>query len=69
MSPDNKKLAYQEAFLEEMFENLIKLKIYKPLDFTKDDTIKTITSSLNSILEKMIVKNPSQWIWTHNRWK
>ena len=21
------------------------------------------------ILEKMILKNPSQWIWTHDRWK
>ena len=21
------------------------------------------------ILEKMILKNPDQWIWTHNRWK
>ena len=21
------------------------------------------------ILEKMIRRNPEQWIWTHNRWK
>ena len=56
-------------YIERTKTNNFKLKIYKPLDFTKDDTIKTITSSLNSILEKMIVKNPSQWIWTHNRWK
>ena len=28
-----------------------------------------ITSQLNEILEKMIARNPGQWIWTHNRWK
>ena len=28
-----------------------------------------ISIKLNLILEKMIIKNPSQWIWTHNRWK
>ena len=28
-----------------------------------------LTKKLNEILEEMIIKNPSQWIWTHNRWK
>ena len=28
-----------------------------------------ITEKLNKILEKMIIRNPNQWIWTHNRWK
>ena len=28
-----------------------------------------LTKELNKILEKMIIKNPNQWIWTHNRWK
>ena len=46
-----------------------KLKIYKPLKFSKDDTIENITLKLNKILEEMILKNPGQWIWTHNRWK
>ena len=23
----------------------------------------------NDQLENMIIKNPKQWIWTHNRWK
>ena len=27
------------------------------------------TDGLNKILEKMILSNPEQWIWTHNRWK
>ena len=31
--------------------------------------VEEITSNLNKILEKMLIKNPEQWIWTHNRWK
>ena len=34
-----------------------------------EKTIEEITLFLNSILEKMILKNPEQWIWTHDRWK
>lgn len=37
---------------------------------TKNFTNKNdLTQKLNEILEKMIIKNPKQWIWTHNRWK
>ena len=32
-------------------------------------SIKEITEHLNKILEKMILKNVDQWIWTHDRWK
>ena len=28
-----------------------------------------LTLRVNKVLEKMIVKNPNEWIWTHNRWK
>ncbi len=28
-----------------------------------------LSKKLNEILERMIIKNPNQWIWTHNRWK
>ena len=28
-----------------------------------------LTEELNKVLEKMILRNPNQWIWTHNRWK
>ncbi len=46
-----------------------KLTIHEPLEYSNDDTIEAITLNLNSILEKMILKNPQQWIWSHNRWK
>jgi Kdo2-lipid IVA lauroyltransferase/acyltransferase len=28
-----------------------------------------LTKELNRVLEEMIINNPNQWIWTHNRWK
>ena len=31
--------------------------------------IKNITLKINQVMEKMIIKNPKQWIWSHNRWK
>tara|TARA_B100001057_G_scaffold401180_1_gene412598 strand:- start:4109 stop:4963 length:855 start_codon:yes stop_codon:yes gene_type:complete len=46
-----------------------RLKVYKPLVFKNEDSIDTITYRLNKTLEEMIIKNPDQWIWTHNRWK
>ena len=57
------------VYIERKKDNDFRLKIFKPLTFTNNETIESITLSLNSILEKMIISNPSQWIWTHNRWK
>ena len=34
----------------------------------KQDT-KDISLKINSVIENMILNNPSQWIWSHNRWK
>ena len=31
--------------------------------------VKNITLKINEIIEKMIVENPDQWLWSHNRWK
>jgi len=45
------------------------LTIHEPLEYSSDETIESITLNLNSLLEKMILKNPDQWIWSHNRWK
>ncbi|MDA8701976.1 lysophospholipid acyltransferase family protein, partial [Candidatus Pelagibacter bacterium] len=56
-------------YIERLKENNFKIKIYKPLEFYKNDNIETITIKLNKILEEMILKNPEQWIWTHDRWK
>ncbi len=57
------------VYIERINTNNFKLKIFNPLIFSKNDTIEKITLKLNLLLEEMIVKNPDQWIWTHNRWK
>jgi len=46
-----------------------KITIHDPLEYSNTETIESITLSLNTLLEKMILKNPEQWIWSHNRWK
>ena len=46
-----------------------KLTIHSPIEYSLNDTIQTITLDLNKRLEEMILKNPDQWIWSHNRWK
>ena len=46
-----------------------KISINEPVFFSKETSIKTITDDLNKILEKMVIKKPDQWIWSHNRWK
>ena len=45
------------------------LTIHNPIEYSDNDSIESITLSLNVLLEKMILKNPEQWIWSHNRWK
>ncbi len=42
-------------------------KIKKTGDDLEDT--KKITLDINRILERMIINNPKQWIWSHNRWK
>ena len=46
-----------------------KASFYKPFEFADINNLDEITLQLNSWLEKKIIKNPTQWIWTHNRWK
>jgi len=49
------------------------MTIHKPyyVEKTENNEVDTkkITTQINEVVEKMIIKNPSQWIWSHNRWK
>ena len=56
-------------FIERFDEIKFKMTVYKPLSFEENESIENITNKLNIILEKMILKNPNYWIWSHNRWK
>ena len=57
------------VYIERTINSKFKLTIYKPLEYSKHETIESITTNLNELLEKLILKNPEQWIWSHNRWK
>jgi KDO2-lipid IV(A) lauroyltransferase len=56
-------------YIERINKVNFKLTINNPLEYSPINTIKDITLDLNRAIEKMILKNPDQWIWTHNRWK
>ena len=56
-------------YIERFDEIKFKITVYEPINFTEDSSVKIITDKLNKILEKMILKKPEQWIWSHNRWK
>ena len=49
------------------------MNIKKPIEFNNleknKNNIGQITLKLNQIIEKMIIANPKQWMWSHNRWK
>ena len=56
-------------FIERKNKSSFTMKVYDPI---KPSTLKNkieVAEKLNKVLENMIIKNPNQWIWTHNRWK
>ena len=57
------------VYIERVNNIFFKIKICKPIIYNKDSSVEEITLDLNKWLEKMILTNPSQWIWSHNRWK
>jgi KDO2-lipid IV(A) lauroyltransferase len=59
--------------MERLSYNNFEMTIYKPFEYKKSDNYEKDTYSLtlqvNKQLEKMILKRPEQWLWSHNRWK
>ena len=49
--------------------DLALIKVEKPIEFSKNSSTEKITRELNIWLEKIILKNPGEWIWSHDRWK
>jgi len=49
------------------------MNIHQPYKIEKtgndDEDTKNITIKIKQTVEKMIIKNPNQWIWSQNRWK
>ena len=56
-------------YIERRKNNYFKMFVSEPIKIGNNKSIKEITEHLNKILEKMILKNVDQWIWTHDMWK
>ena len=56
-------------YIERLNNYKFKITIHDIMEFDNAHDIETITFKLNKILENMVLKNPAQWIWTHDRWK
>jgi len=57
------------VYIERIKDVNFKLTIYDPIVYSNNESVEEITLDLNQQLEKLILKNPDQWIWSHNRWK
>ncbi|WP_440675842.1 lysophospholipid acyltransferase family protein [Candidatus Pelagibacter sp. HIMB1593] len=56
-------------YIERKNKFYFKMYVSKPIKIAKNKSSFEITKFINQILEKMILKNIDQWIWTHDRWK
>ena len=56
-------------YIERINKINFKLTVNQPLEYSNESSIEDITLDLNRTIEKMILENPDQWIWSHNRWK
>ena len=63
------KLDIVPIFIERTNNNLFKMKVYEPIKPSSFKDTSQVSEKLNKIIENMIIKNPNQWIWTHDRWK
>ena len=63
------KMKIIPVFIERLKNNKFKIEFQKEIDPNNFENKLDLTRKLNEVLENMIVRNPNQWIWTHNRWK
>ena len=57
------------VFIERDKDNKFKIEFQKAINPKNFKNKLELSRELNVVLEKMITRNPGQWIWTHNRWK
>ena len=62
-------LSVVPVFLERDEFNNFTIQFYEEIKSSDFKNKLEMTKKLNNILESLIIKNPYQWIWTHNRWK
>ena len=57
------------VYIERIKDNKFKIEFQKRINPKNFRDKLELSRELNKVLEKMILRNPGQWIWTHNRWK
>ena len=57
------------VFIKRDKDNSFTIRFFKKIVHTDFKDKLELTLRLNQIIEQMIIKNPHEWIWTHNRWK
>ena len=57
------------VFIRRVSNEKFEIKFKNKVDPKNFKDKQALTKELNSILEKMIIDYPYEWIWTHNRWK
>ena len=57
------------VFIERKKNEKFTIEFFREIKSSSYKDKKELTEKLNDVLEKMIKRNPSHWIWTHNRWK
>ncbi len=54
-------------------DDSFEMEFYDPIKTSEKESSKKnkidISLKINEIIQQMILRNPGQWIWTHNRWK
>ncbi len=59
--------------MERLSDISFEMTVYKPIEIKKsgnyDKDCHDLTLEINKKIEKMILKKPEQWLWSHNRWK
>ena len=63
------KLKIIPVFIQRDRGNNFQIEFQKEIDPVNYHNKIELTKKLNKTLENMVVRNPGQWIWTHNRWK
>ncbi len=56
-------------YIERKNKYFFKMYVSEPIKISSSKNQAEVSLFINKILEKMILKNPDQWIWSHDRWK
>ena len=57
------------VFIQRINDSKFNLEFNYPINPKNFENKIQLSEKLNNVIEKMIIRNPGQWIWTHNRWK